>query len=139
MLYIIRGLPGSGKSTTARILKMQLQNAVHYEADQYFVDSEGVYNFNLSKIGEAHEDCLYKTDNALKANIGDVIVSNTFTTYKELRPYFELAQHYGVKPQVITCQGEFGSIHGVPLETLERMKSRFDFGCVNKLMKEFFS
>ena len=43
-LIIIRGLPGSGKSTFAKSL-----NCTHFETDMYFTDSEGNYNFMPQK------------------------------------------------------------------------------------------
>ena len=44
ILYIVRGIPGSGKSTFAKTL-----GGIHIEADQYFVDGDGNYNFDGSK------------------------------------------------------------------------------------------
>ena len=51
-LILIRGLPGSGKSTLARLLKNDF-GAVHYEADQYFVNESGEYNWSATKIRDA--------------------------------------------------------------------------------------
>jgi hypothetical protein len=65
----------------------------------------------------------------------NVIVSNTFTTKKELRPYFNLAKHYDIIPVVIVCQNQFESIHDVPSETLEKMKSRFQYN-IDELFKK---
>lgn len=140
--YIVRGIPGSGKSTTAKKLSQGAVNFHHFEADMYFMNQHGTYHFDASKLGEAHRWCLDQTSTWLhkyKAfGCGTVIVSNTFTTKKELVPYFELAKEVGVKPQVITCQGEFGSIHGVPPDKLEIMRNRFDYKCVEELFKEYF-
>jgi adenylate kinase family enzyme len=52
-IYIVRGCPGSGKSTFAKTL-----GGIHIEADQYFVDADGNYNFDGSKIKNAHAWCL---------------------------------------------------------------------------------
>jgi hypothetical protein len=54
-------------------------------------------------------------------------VSNTFTTKKELQPYFDIAKEYGIIPTVILCQNSFGSVHNVPEETLKRMADRFEY------------
>jgi predicted kinase len=121
-LILIRGLPGSGKSTLAKKLA-QVLDAAHFEADQYFV-RDGVYAFDMNNLFEAHEWCRGETDLVLSANL-PVIVSNTFTTLRELKPYFNMAKKHGVVPQVIHCQNRYGSIHGVPEETLERMRDRF--------------
>jgi predicted ATPase len=123
--YIIRGLPGSGKSTLAQ----QLVNAGivtnYYEADQYFV-RDGQYQFDRSKISDAHDWCQLQVHQALEAK-NNVAVSNTFTTCRELEPYFEMARYFSIKPTVLLCQSNWGSIHNVPEQTLQRMKSRFQY------------
>lgn len=121
-LILVRGLPGSGKSTLAKRLAMNLGH-VHFEADQYFM-LDGRYNFDASKLGLAHHWCQTQTHRCLTQGM-TVVVSNTFTTVKELAPYFELAKEFSILPQVIVCQGEFGNIHNVPEETLNRMRQRW--------------
>lgn len=120
-LYLIRGLPGSGKSTLAKLLCNSFEGAAHFEADQYFVDRDGVYRFDPSLLKDAHGWCL---DNArLHLREGRVvIVSNTFTRIWEMQPYLDL----GCKTQVIACEGNFGNVHGVPEAAIERMRSRWE-------------
>lgn len=119
-LYLIRGLPGSGKSTLASNLRHHL-HALHYEADMYFGDN---YDFDVSRLRAAHMWCQHMTKEAL-AGGHSAIVSNTFTTKKELKPYFEIAKEYGLTPCVIHCENQYGSIHGVPEETMKKMKARW--------------
>ena len=125
-LFLIRGLPGSGKSTLAARLRASFgENAVHFEADQYFM-RDGVYQFDATKLGKAHGYCQYETRKALE--LGKVvIVSNTFTLRSELEPYFDMALEFDIIPQIILCQGSFGSIHNVPDEAMARMQKRFQF------------
>lgn len=130
-LTLIRGLPGSGKSTLAKNLDV----AIRLEADQFFIVLDK-YVFDVNKLHAAHEWCQTNTDNCL-GNGFSVVVSNTFTTKKELLPYFEIAKKHGIIPNVITCNGEFGSIHNVPEETMNKMRQRFDYHCVEQLYKEF--
>jgi hypothetical protein len=56
VLYIIRGLPGSGKTTEAKRLAAENpDNFKIYEADDYFLDAtSGIYNFDATKLQEAH-------------------------------------------------------------------------------------
>lgn len=124
-LTIIRGLPGSGKSTLAKQLLASRPNGFHVEADMFYINEKGVYVFDADKIHQAHKWCQAQAFNALAQGM-DVIVSNTSTTYKEMKPYLEMAKSVGKIPTVITCTGEYGSIHNVPEETLERMRKRFN-------------
>ena len=125
-LTLIRGLPGSGKSTLAARLRASFgENAAHFEADQYFM-RHGIYQFDATKLGKAHGYCQYETRKALE--LGKVvIVSNTFTLRSELEPYFDMALELDIIPQIILCQGSFGSIHNVPDEAMARMQKRFQF------------
>ena len=131
-LILIRGLPGSGKSTLARhlVTTNQMLNMFgsvnHYEADMYFIDKHGNYNFDRSKLHQAHKWCMEKTREGL-ANNHTVIVSNTFTTKKELKPYFEMASEFDIVPVVYLAQNQFKNIHGVPEETLRAMRDRFQY------------
>lgn len=127
-LILIRGLPGSGKSTLARMIyNTELEWTKHLEADMYFIDTiTGEYKFDAGKLHKAHLWCQKTTDISLKYDF-QVVVSNTFTTIKELRPYFEIAKSHGIIPQVITCHGNYGSVHDVPEETMQKMKSRFQY------------
>lgn len=121
-LIIVRGLPGSGKSTLAKSMK----NAKHLEADMYFIRVDGLYDFNPKLLKNAHEWC-HKECFWLLGRINEqVVVSNTFTTYKEIKPYIDYAKEHGHEIEIITCTGEYQNIHNVPEETLKRMKDRFE-------------
>lgn len=117
-LLIIRGLPGSGKSTFAKSLWPQFH---HVEADMFFVDGDGKYNFDAKKHKEAHDWC-YSTAERLLANGESVAVSNTFTRIWEFSRYLLLP----VRKQVITCEGGYSNVHGVPITVLEDMKKRWE-------------
>lgn len=126
-MTLIRGLPGSGKSTLAKHILFHARDAGRicnqYEADMFFETPDG-YVFDTNYLADAHDWCRDKTYSSLEAG-EDVIVSNTFTTIRELRPYFEMAKDFNIVPNVILCQSNYGSIHGVPEETLEKMHKRF--------------
>ena len=123
-LTLVRGFPGSGKSTIAKSLDIQLTSQ-HIETDMYW-ERWGGYHFDTTKLKQAHEWCQENTEILLR-NGYDVIVSNTFTTKKELRPYFEISKKFDIVPQVILCQGQYGNVHNVPKEVLQRMKARFEY------------
>ena len=123
-LYIIRGLPGSGKSTLAKLIA-ESKRYMHREADMYFTDIKGNYQYIPEKIKDAHKWCLESTKEFLEMG-ENVIVSNTFTTQWEAQPYIDMAKELDVRVVLIECKNRFGSIHGVPDEVLERMRQRWE-------------
>ena len=125
-LILVRGLPGSGKSTLAR--KYVKQGYYHNEADMYFVRDDGQYQFDPHLLRAAHEWCQTSTRNLLMAG-KNVVVSNTFSQLWEMQPYLEMPTE---SVFVIKCEGDYGSIHDVPEETIRRMKDRWE-NCPNEM------
>jgi NEDD4-binding protein 2 len=103
-----------------------------FEADQYFYDENGNYNFDASKLHAAHLDCQKRVEELMKMSdttqYGDeIVVSNTSTTEKELEPYLKLAEKYDYKVVSLIVENRHGSLskHQVPIETMEKMRNRF--------------
>jgi predicted kinase len=133
VLYIVRGIPGSGKSTFAKMLVGE--DFLVCEADKYFIDKEtGEYNFDSTKIKEAHKFCQDTVESYMKDSLvndqfyREIAVSNTFTQEWEMRPYFELAKNYGYKVFSVIVENRHGGTnqHEVPEEVLTKMRERFE-------------
>lgn len=90
----------------------------------YFVDVNGKYMFDASKLSVAQQWCQSRTRDSLRHRIS-VCVSNTFTTMKELRPYFDIALEFNIIPTIITMNNQWGNVHNVPEDKLLVMKNRF--------------
>ena len=120
-LVLIRDLPGSGKSTLAR----SMHSHEHIEADMYFVDDLGQYEFNPTQLNNAHKWCQLACRTHLKGG-RDVVVSNTFTQLWEMQPYFDLAVEHGATVRVIEATGNFENIHDVPENSIQRMRERWE-------------
>lgn len=120
-LILLRGLPGAGKSTFAKTL-----GGIHIEADQFFMEN-GEYKFDASKLKQAHEHCRTSTEGWMVEG-HNIVVSNTFTTSKEMQPYYELAEKYGYQVYSLIVENRHGStsIHSVPDDTLDKMEKRFE-------------
>ena len=120
-LVIVRGLPGSGKSTFAQTM---FPTYVHAEADQYFVQN-GEYVWNSSRVHNAHSYCYNKVKEALY-NGKDVVVSNTFVTRNEITDYLEFEYFVlDLEVYVFELHTSFTSIHNVPDETIAKMKDKW--------------
>lgn len=123
-LIVVRGVPGTGKSTYAKNLQKNICPSVVLEADMYFTVNSGLYEFDFQKLRWAHDWCL-TTTKAMLLNDMNVIVANTFTTWKELRPYISFAVEFGIEFEIVTMTQEYGSVHGVPEEKMQAMRDRF--------------
>ena len=126
-LYIVRGLPGSGKSTFAKSI-----GGIHIEADQFFMEN-GKYNFDVTKIKLAHKYCQNQTEawmktDGVQVDNTKIVVSNTFTQEWEMEPYFKMAENFGYRVFTIIVENRHGgkNIHDVPEDKLEQMKNRFE-------------
>ncbi len=129
-LILLRGIPGSGKSTLGEIILQtpQQQNPDVLSADNFFVDENGVYNFDSTKIKEAHNMCQQKCAERMRLEFSKIVVANTFTQEWEMQPYFEMANRYGYRIHTLIVENRHGSrnVHNVPDEKLGQMKDRFE-------------
>lgn len=120
-LYIVRGMPGSGKTTFAESICDRVVSA-----DDYHTDEDGNYNWKLENQAAAHRYCQGKTRTIMGTD-KDVAVANTFTTVKEMKPYYKMAKELGYTVFSIIVENRHNgkNVHNVPAETLEKMKNRF--------------
>ena len=159
MCFIMRGLPGSGKSMVAsRILLSYYQpgmvlsnnspSAAHsiytadgfgpgrcvgriHSTDTYFYDSDGGYNFDPSLLAKNHEENLSSFVRDIDNNVSLLIVDNTNSMTWEWKKYHEAAINAGYITSIVElphppaelCFSR--NIHGVPLEVIRAMKSRW--------------
>jgi hypothetical protein len=124
-LYLIRGLPGSGKSTFAwQLFKNRLVQRM-YEADDYFTDA-GVYQFDPTKLEQAHQQCKRNTWLALYEGMS-VSVSNTSCAEWEVETYATIAKETEANFVSIILENRHDgkNIHGCPDAKVEQMERKF--------------
>lgn len=127
-MYLIRGLPGSGKSSLAE----QLTPGKVFSADQYpGLYVEGKLQPKLLEL--AHKDCQKRVWQATEWRREDVCVANTFSRMWELDPYLAMAHTRHYYAMVILAESTIApsghptkSIHNVPQESIEWMKGRWE-------------
>jgi len=127
ILILFRGVPGAGKTSLCSSLGIKAMSA-----DMFFEDmadnGDLVYNFDPTRLKEAHAWCQKHTSISMEMGVSPVGVANTFTQEWEMEPYFELADKHGYKIFTIIVENRHGSnnIHGVPEDKVEITKSRFE-------------
>ena len=126
-LFLLRGLPGAGKSTLAKSV-----GAIYFESDMFFMEGNE-YKFDATKLRHAHSWCQDQVRTAMKNadnGIGDtkIAVANTFTQSWEMKPYYDMAKDYGFTVFSIIVENRHGgvNVHGVPDEVLDKMEERFE-------------
>lgn len=121
-LIIIRGIPGSGKSTFAQVMLKHTGYPV-CEADDYFMRS-GEYVFAGEKVAAAHAWCLRKIRWAL-SNRSGAISSNCDFRWKDLKHVLGVGRELDANVRIIDMLAQFGSVHAVPEEKMKKIVQGF--------------
>ena len=129
-LILLRGIPGSGKTTFANVILQQPNNNPQeiLSADDFFEDENGDYNFDPTKLKEAHNYCQFRCSERMRQQKSRIVVANTFTQEWEMDEYFKMAERYNYRVHTIIVENRHGNenIHGVPKDKLQQMKNRFE-------------
>ena len=119
-LYIVRGLPGSGKSQFAR--KLVSKSEFVFEANKYMLDENGNYKYQASKLAFCHNKCFDNVKYAMIYGVDKIVVANTFIRKNDYNRYINLAKKFQYDVRIITCK---------------RFDPQFRKDVVNRMKKEF--
>lgn len=132
MIYIYRGIPGSGKNYHA---ENHIEADIIVDSDEFFME-EGEYQFKPEQLTEAHTVCFRKWLEAIEKyarSADSIAVCNTNITRAEYTPYVQAARAAGFKQNIrlVHCQCPIETaiernIHGVPPHVIGRMDERFE-------------
>lgn len=128
-LILLRGIPGSGKTTLGEVILRTPNNQLKpLSADDYFIDEHGNYNFDATKLKEAHNDCQQRCSHLMQNDVMKIVISNTFTQEWEMQPYYQMAERYNYRIHSVIVENRHEGIneHNVPEEKLLQMKNRFE-------------
>lgn len=134
-LFLIRGVQGAGKSSVAKRLSSNI-----CEIDQFWYHRKkadgtvernvegGEYIFDPSLVHLASQFCLDRCEMFMRNRRERVVVANTFSTTKELKPYYELAEKYDYMTFSIIVENRHGgtNVHDVSEDIVNRLKRRFE-------------
>jgi predicted kinase len=121
-LILIRAVSGTGKSTFAETFA---PDSCICCADDYFTDGQGNYNFDASKLGQAHKACQEKYLELLDSPFVDtIVVSNTNTKESDYKFYLDEAEKRGIMVFSLVLENRHGNknVHNVPDHVLERQE-----------------
>ena len=127
-MFLLRGAPGAGKSTMADHIR-GCGSCFIFETDNFFVDSinHRDYHFDPKLLGIAHS---WNQGEVIRAcrecPTVPVIVANTFTHNREIKPYLEIAKMFKRKVFVLTLRTEHDSIHNVPDATVQKHRRELE-------------
>ena len=125
-LFLIRGLPGSGKTSMVHQL---IDFADTYVAsDDFMVNANGEYAYDKDRQPEVHGKCLDTVEESMKKGVHRIFVHNTFTELWELEKYAMLAKNYNYNVHYIIKENRHNGIseHDVPPETLSKMQNNLE-------------
>lgn len=129
-LILLRGVPGSGKTTLGNIILFNTQSNIQdvLSADNFFVNEKGEYIFEATKLKEAHNDCQVKCAERMRNQFSKIVVANTFTQEWEMEPYFTMAERYNYRIHCVIVENRHGNknVHNVPDEKISAMTNRFE-------------
>ena len=126
-LYLIRGVPGSGKTTLAETLALALEGFVASSDDYFMVNGE--YQFDPTKLKQAHAWCQRVVRGQMRdSDRENIFVANTFTQAWEMKPYIDMAEEYGYRvfSMIVENRHDGKNVHGCPDDKVEQMKKRFE-------------
>lgn len=131
-MYIMRGLPGSGKSTRAKQIA-QDTNAVICSADDFFLNDAGEYVFDAANLHKAHLTCQKKADVAVYEG-KNVVIDNTNIKLRDMKFYVDLAKQNNIEIEYVEPTTSWAwnveecfvrNTHKVPKDVISRMKSTY--------------
>ena len=103
ILFLMRGPPGSGKSTVVRGLQSLYPDIVVSSADHFFFTADGLYQFDHRNLSDAHEACRKRAQEAAERG-QNIVIDNTNIRRWEMSEYYQIARHSGYIVAVIIPQ-----------------------------------
>ncbi len=142
-LFILRGIPGAGKSTIGRRLLEKHPTAVLSERDKYYINpANGKYEWAPEKVPIARLNQLAEIEEALKSG-KSAIADSLHLTHKQYEPLLDLAEKHSARP--ISIDVPFNkatpelyaarNLHSVPLEQIKGMIAGWESGRSERFLK----
>lgn len=124
VVYIMRGIPGSGKTELAN--KIAKDIGFICSTDYFFIEDDGSYNFERNKLPLYHRLNLLFFRIALINKVPIVICDNTNIKKADYEKYIKAAEEFDCEIKIVTIKVGLGSAikrckHNVSEKTIRRM------------------
>lgn len=126
-IILLRGLPGSGKTTLAKELSENGKYPV-FSVDDYFTDPiTNEYKFVFDQNHLAYKRCEESTKSSMQKGITKIFIDNVFSLEWEMEPYFKLASEFNYQIFVLTVENRHKSknIHHISDEQIQKMAEKY--------------
>lgn len=149
ILICMRGAPGSGKSYLAKSIIDRTMHGDYdnhiFSTDDFFYDKRTKrYNYDRSKLGQAHESNQFRVSQRALNSWSPIIVDNTNMKWWEMFPYFKSAAQHSYIIKILEPNTPWrisvGKLaqrnkHGVEEEHIARMLSSYEPGKVDDILR----
>jgi len=145
-VIIMRGPAGCGKSTW---IKKNCPDAVVVSADHFWIvqheDGTEEYLFDISRLAEAHQDCLCRFVDSIVAGYQQIVVDNTNICRWQYAAYEKIARSHQYEVRIVefrpvsiddikTCIKR--NVHRVPAQVVTQMCTDFEAeGSAQEILK----
>lgn len=131
ILYMMRGLPGSGKSSIAKDLGL---GGAIFSTDDFFIIN-GKYQYDPSMIGHAHTWNQGRAKKAMRDGISPIVIDNTNIEGWQMKPYVGEAIAHGYRVEIVEPNTAWKfdaeelakrNTHKVPLDIIQEMVEKWE-------------
>lgn len=125
ILILLRGLPGSGKTTLAHLLSEEKYPV--YSIDDYFTDEKGNYHFKFEENHLAYKKCEENIRQSMKNSESKIFVHNTCTMEWEMEMYFKLSAEFNYQLHILTVENYHATknVHDITNDQIQKMAEKY--------------
>ena len=140
-VFILRGLPGTGKSILSNVLANSLtlfdnsSTCPVIDANDYFLNEKKEFIFDKTKLKDAYEKSFEYYKELISKGERFIIINNTNIKQFHYYHYLDYAQRHGYLVSIVTLPHNNVSnkelsernIHSVDQNTIRRMRKEFEW------------
>jgi hypothetical protein len=120
-LYVIRGLPTTGKTELAR----KLAPSANFSMEDYYVGKK-IFTYSTSYKDQATDYCLQMCTDAMTDEIPVIAVHGVFSNTGTVRPFIKAANRHNYQVSIIECQTQQTTRNSPPRRVLSKIRKKWE-------------